>query len=620
MPALERRVRITDAPAWTDAADAMYRAAQAVAGADGSMTTLVEQLARILPAATVFVAVFTDEACSAVRTLAAVLDGKPLRNFEYVLQGSPCAQVVGRAFRYVERGVAGEFAPETMFAAKGMDSYAAFPLNDSDGRPLGLLVAMDRKPIADAALAEALLKIFASRIVAEIERSRADDALRAAALAVSAASGESVFAELVRFLVAILHVEMAFISRHDSTDRDSLHMLAMVSDGMMQREHRYPIAGTPCERVLGQEFRVYPSNLRDLFAMDVDARLFGAESYAGLPLIDAQGRPLGIIGIVSRHPLASVERIESMLRIFAGRAAAEIERLAAKEALQRSEASYRAIFEASEDAIVIHDWDSGAIVDVNPRACQQYGHSREAMCTLSLADISSGVEPYTAERAMERVAQARLGRCPPFEWHCRNGDGSLRWDEVRLKPALIDGRRHIVAFTRDITERKAAVEALRAREEQYRVIFEGSADALVLWDQDIRCVDVNQAFTRLFGYERAESIGGTFPRALRRRRDPSAPRVHSRCAAGARALARIPRGAQGRQQLRHRACAICRSATVACRTCCRSDVTSPSARRRWPRCRRRSRSTAPSSTAASTRWCCGTVNCASSTSTRPSSA
>ena len=76
----------------------------------------------------------------------------------------------GAGFRYVARGVSAEFPPGTIFGAKGMDSYAAYPLNDSAGAPLGLLVAMDRAPIADATLAEALLKIFAGRIAAEIER------------------------------------------------------------------------------------------------------------------------------------------------------------------------------------------------------------------------------------------------------------------------------------------------------------------------------------------------------------------------------------------------------------------------------------------------------------------
>ena len=514
MSALERRVRASDIPAWSDAAGALYRAAQAVAGPGGAgaMAQLVQQLAQILDAATVFVAVHAGDSPRRMRTLAAVLDGKVLRNFDYALEGSPCAQVVDHGFRYVARGVAAEFAHDTIFAAKGMDSYAAYPLDDSEGRPLGLLVAMDRRPIADATLTEALLKIFASRIVAEIERSRADDALRATALAVSSARGDSVFAELSRYLATILHCEIAFIARLEPHDTESLRVLAMFDDGRITVDSRYPIAGTPCETVLGQTFRAYPDQLQRLFPDDLDAKVQSVQGYAGHPLVALDGTPLGIVAVASRRPLAQVERTEAMLQIFAARAAAEIERLAASEAQQRSEASYRAIFEASEDAIFVHDWNTGAVLDVNPKACEVWGGSRDALCRLSLAELNDGVEPYSAEGWLERIAQARIGRCPPFEWQRRNRDGKLRWDVVHLKPVTISGRQHIVAFTRDITERKAAVQELRAREEQYRVIFDGSADALVLWDQDIRCVDVNPAFTRLFGYERAEAIGGTFPR------------------------------------------------------------------------------------------------------------
>ncbi len=513
MATVERRVRASDVPAWSDAASALYRGAQAVAGAGGAgvMARLVEQLAEILDAATVFVAVYADDARRELRTLAAVLDGKSLRNFDYELEGSPCAQVVGHNFRYVARGVASEFAPGTIFAAKGMDSYAAFPLNDGDDQPLGLLVAMDRRPIADATLAEALLKIFAGRIAAEIERSRADEALRTAALAVSSGHGESVFSDLVRYLATLLHVDVAFIARHDPGEPLDMRMMAVVCDGRPVPECDYALHTSPCARVLGQGFHAIPSGVLAQFPLDHNAQVVGMDSYAGFPLFDRQGQSLGTVGVASRKPLAHLERIESMLQIFAVRAGAEIEQLLAHNALRRSEASYRAIFESSEDAIFVHDWDTGQLLDVNPKACEAYGYSREEMCQLSLAQISSGVEPYTADGAMEYIAEARLGRCPAFEWHCRNRDGSLRWAEVRLKPAMIDGRHQIVAFARDITERKAAVEALLAREEQYRVIFDGSADALVLWDQDVRCVDVNEAFTRLFGYERAESIGGTFP-------------------------------------------------------------------------------------------------------------
>ena len=66
------------------------------------------------------------------------------------------------------------------------------------------------------------------------------------------------------------------------------------------------------------------------------------------------------------------------------------------------------------------------------------------------------------------------------------------------KPVLVRTKLgwHLV----EITARKAAEDALRSREAQYRAIFDGSADALVLWDRRIHIVDVNAAFTRMYGY------------------------------------------------------------------------------------------------------------------------
>ena len=53
------------------------------------------------------------------------------------------------------------------------------------------------------------------------------------------------------------------------------------------------------------------------------------------------------------------------------------ERKRTAEALRVSEASYRAIFDAAEDAIFVHDIETGAIVDANPRACGTFGYTRE---------------------------------------------------------------------------------------------------------------------------------------------------------------------------------------------------------------------------------------------------
>ena len=122
--------------------------------------------------------------------------------------------------------------------------------------------------------------------------------------------------------------------------------------------------------------------------------------------------------------------------------------------------------------------------------------------------------PYTAEEALRHMQQARLGRCPPFEWQRRNKDGSLHWDEVRLKPVMLDGRPHLLAFSREITAQKQALEDLRVREEQYRAIFESSQDGLFMWDEHLRVVDVNPAGLAIYGYRREDIVGRGYPRSM----------------------------------------------------------------------------------------------------------
>jgi PAS domain S-box-containing protein len=293
------------------------------------------------------------------------------------------------------------------------------------------------------------------------ERKRTEDALRSAALAVSTAEGDTLFQELTRFLATTLDVEGAFIARCATPDNDHVSTLAVYADGTFEPNIDYALAGTACGTVVGQQFRYVPSGVQRHYPHDRMFKRLDIQGYAAFPLNDAAGRPLGLIAVLSRRPLGDPGLIESMLKIFAARAAAEIDRQRSEEARRTSEASYRAIFEAAEDAVFVHDWDSGAIVDVNPKACQSYGWSHDEILRISLDDLSSGVPPYTAERALALIERARNGEQIRFEWHRRNKDGSLHWDEVTLKPAVLAGRRRILAFTREVTERKLAEDALR---------------------------------------------------------------------------------------------------------------------------------------------------------------
>jgi PAS domain S-box-containing protein len=347
------------------------------------------------------------------------------------------------------------------------------------------------------------------------DRKRGEEALRRAALAVSSAGGAGVFEELARSLAEILGVQAVLIAVFVDAARTRMRTLATCLEGRILKPYEYELERTPCKGVVGREFRFAPSGVHSEFAPGTMFSSLGFDSYAAYTLNDASGTQLGLIAVMDRRHLATRELTEAMLKIFAVRAAAEVERARTEEALRRSEASYRSIFEANEDAVFIHDWDTDRILDVSPKAAEIYGHSLEELRRLTVADVSANEPPYTQDDAARWIQKAKVTGGPlRFEWRARHKDGRLMWHEVTLKRATIAGEPRILAFVRDITAQKAADEALRASEEQYRAIFNGSADGLVLWDSALRRVDINPAYTRIYGYTRDEVVGDAYPEAL----------------------------------------------------------------------------------------------------------
>ena len=330
------------------------------------------------------------------------------------------------------------------------------------------------------------------------ERKGVEDALRHVALGVSAATGDEVFEAIARYLARSLHADFAFVSRVCAPGQ--LTTLALYHAGNLYPNVSYPLAGTPCQDVFGKAFHLVEKDLGTHYAGDESLRQFHLDSYAGYPLFASDGRPLGLIAVAHSRALPARSRVESVLRIFSVRAAAELQR-------RDAEASYRSIFDSSEDAIFVHDLDSGALVDINPRACELYGYSHAEMLKLPIEAFSAGYPPYTGVEAIEWLARARDSGPQRFEWLRRNRDGSLHWDEVCLKRASIAGIDRILAFTREITQRKEAENALRASEQQYRTIVGSALDCIIGMDAEGRVTTFNPAAEQCFGLRREDVMG-----------------------------------------------------------------------------------------------------------------
>lgn len=136
------------------------------------------------------------------------------------------------------------------------------------------------------------------------------------------------------------------------------------------------------------------------------------------------------------------------------------------DALRLSERNYREIFNATSEAIFIHDILSGRIIQVNASMLRMYGFANEAEANeKTIGDLSSNISPFNQIEAEKYLQKALLEGPQVFEWLARRKDDSVFWSEVSLHSTSIGGENRILAVVRDITERKQVENLLRAQNE-----------------------------------------------------------------------------------------------------------------------------------------------------------
>jgi two-component system cell cycle sensor histidine kinase/response regulator CckA len=172
---------------------------------------------------------------------------------------------------------------------------------------------------------------------------------------------------------------------------------------------------------------------------------------------------------------------------------------AAEEALRRSEANYRQLFERANDAIVVFEPDGETVLDANPQACAVYGYSRDELVGMSMKRLTKDVP--RGERQIEGVLKAGGNR--NFETVHLARDGREITFLVNASIAEYGGRKVVVSVNHDITERKRA----EAERQRLAAAVEQAAEVIVITDVEGRIEYVNPAFERVTGYSREEAIG-----------------------------------------------------------------------------------------------------------------
>ena len=176
-----------------------------------------------------------------------------------------------------------------------------------------------------------------------------------------------------------------------------------------------------------------------------------------------------------------------------------------EQKLRASELSYRRLFEAAQDGVLILDLESGRITDVNPYLIDLLQCSHDEIVGKTVGELSPFRDIESNQVMLERLQR----------------DGYVRYDDLPLKTK--HGRHVAVEFVsnvyqagdtkviqcnvRDITARKQAEVALKASEARYRALFACAPDGIVIADRNSVYLDANASVCRMLEYTHDELIG-----------------------------------------------------------------------------------------------------------------
>ncbi|MEG5000132.1 sensor domain-containing protein [Microcoleus sp. B4-D4] len=332
-----------------------------------------------------------------------------------------------------------------------------------------------------------------------------------------APGGAEFFDTLVRHLARALGVRCAVaaksiksIERSDEIP-DRLQVLSFWSDGQLQPNFECDTANTPETLVFEQAMYSCPDGLVEAFPQDRRAVVTGSRSFVGALLKNSYGEPLGIICIFDDRPLLEAEltKFQLILSIFAGRAAAELERQRLEAALCTVEAKYCALVEQIPAVTYISPLNrSAAKLYISPQIETFLGYSvaewkADPDLWLKLVHPEDR-DRVLVENATQKFSEGEdiFGDVPLIsEYRAIARNGRVVWFRDRAIAVRDQASKSVIlqGAMFDITETKVADRALLESEYRYYTLAKILPVGIFRADAAGDCLYVNERFLEMAG-------------------------------------------------------------------------------------------------------------------------
>jgi len=136
---------------------------------------------------------------------------------------------------------------------------------------------------------------------------------------------------IVQELARVLGVDWAFVGESHQGPPVSVRTVAWWRDGVLETPVEYPVAGSPCERVIEGVPCCCPRHVVQRFENAAIQESEGIQAYAAHPLATRSTEPFGLVGVMSRRPFDDPGRIRRLLAVCAPRVAGELAKLRTRD-------------------------------------------------------------------------------------------------------------------------------------------------------------------------------------------------------------------------------------------------------------------------------------------------
>jgi PAS domain S-box-containing protein len=186
------------------------------------------------------------------------------------------------------------------------------------------------------------------------------------------------------------------------------------------------------------------------------------------------------------------------------------ERKASEAKMHESESRMRAIIENEPECIKIID-EHGILIEMNPAGLEMI--EADSLDQVSGHPVLDVIAPEFRPAYSKLLDKVMAGESVQMEYEVLGLHGGRRSLETHAVPMMDNGKKIHLAITRDISERKKADEKLHLAAS----VFVHAREAILITSENGTIIDVNNAFSRITGYDREEVLGKN-PRILSSRR------------------------------------------------------------------------------------------------------